>query len=986
MNTDVEQTCLMEFLLANHPIYHNKILELRKNIEDWLAYVPQSFPHYTRHTIKHSDEIVSQLSKLLFTDDDPAKPVVKLSSAEVYILIVAAYLHDAGMVVSDKEKAEILVSDEWKRYISDGNPGAKRWEAIQAFRNGSIPLDEAQRNFLADVQTRFLVAEFIRRIHHLRASEIITQHEVTLGNFTFGDPILKRTINDVCVAHGLRQHQLLDAERFPDRRDIGGETVNVRFLAILLRIGDLLDMSFDRACPLLLNAACPIPADSLAHWTKYQRITHRLIAPDRIELKASCQTQDEHRYLTDWCQWLVDEIKEAGSVMAQTHRHSNWRPPEITIDGDNPTIRIDPDKSATYIPSKWKFQLDSNIVFERFIKDAYDHPLAFVRELLQNALDANRCQLYLELKEQGLTQPDFPTEVDEKYRSRYSVEISLSTKMLQNELSGTKEEYQVLIVEDFGIGMDRNIIENYLLQVGRSYYTTDEFRRTFRFVPTSRFGIGFLSVFAISDNVKIETFKPASQAHDGPLYLTITGPRNYLLIEKGTRNIPGTRITVLLRKPLAPNALTEALLHWCKRVEFPIIIDDLGKKSIIKAERSENIEYEAPLLTKKGTKIRLKAYPIEQYGLEGEIYILSVSNRSGERWDMRYWLENKYPSLHPAASKPQIPESILCVNGITVWATRYSGKGDCIFRMDYRKKMDELPISRSIWYYAIREQQIPEVDSCLENALRLHLEESRIANSANGWKYKNRLIDAFPLHSFWSSCPNMLKVYRKKKAVLTSFEEIYSERIITLLVDPEYVMNKSLIKSTRIDAGRAKRPSANNLSIRYNDLSYADRDFVDEIFQNRRICYLGFLSDGVLAIDWMKLDDKEDFYAKYGELSPNLFEFRNAKLIGLNVGGRIDRTLLNLNNSIVNWLIRIKAAGERGEYGLSPDQFKKTFGLVEDAVKYYPLEHRDACIQYLNQWQDIKSMPPELRPPSTNIQQEMIVDIDIVHKPRRQRR
>jgi len=984
MNKDVEQTCLMKYLLANHPIYHNKILEVRKNIEDWLAYIPQSFPHYTQHTIKHSDEIVSQLSKLLFIDDDPAKPVVKLSSAEVYILIVAAYLHDAGMVVSDKEKAEILVSDEWKRYISDGNPGAKRWAAIQAFRNGSIPSDEAQRNFLADVQTRFLVAEFIRRIHHQRASEIITQHEVTLGNFTFGDPILNRTINDVCVAHGLRQHQLLDAERFPDRRDIGGETVNVRFLAILLRIGDLLDMLFDRACPLLLNAACPIPADSLAHWTKYQRITHRLTAPDRIELKASCQTQDEHRYLTDWCQWLVDEIKEAGNIMKRVHRHSKWRPPEITIDGDNPTIKIEPDKSATYIPSKWKFQLDSNIVFERFIKDAYDHPLAFVRELLQNALDANRCQLYLELKERGLTQPDFPTKVDEKYRSRYHVEISLSTQMLENELSGTKEEYQVLTVEDFGIGMDRNIIENYLLQVGRSYYTTDEFRRTFRFVPTSRFGIGFLSVFAISDNVKIETFKPTSQAHDGPLCLTITGPRNYLLIEKGTRHIPGTRITVLLRKPLAPNALTEALLHWCKRVEFPIIINDLGKKSIIRAEQPENIEYEVPLLTKKGTKIRLKAYPIEQYGVEGEIYILSVSNRSGERWDMRYWLENKYPSLHPAASTPRVPESIVCVNGITVWRGMHAGKGDCIFRIDYRKRMDEIPISRSRWYYP-HGKEIPEVDSCLENALRTHLEECRIANLADGWKYKNRLVDAFPLYSFWSSYPNMLKVYRNKKVVLTSFDKIQSERVITLLVDPEYVMNKSLIKSTMTDASRTKRRSTNNLSIRFNDLSYVDRHFMNGIFENRKICYLEFLSNGVLAIGWMKYDDKDEFYAKYGELSPHLFEFQNANLIGLNIGGRINRTLLNLNNSIVNWVIRIKAAGEKGENGLNPDQSKKTFSLVESAVKYYLLEYREACIRYLKQWQDIRSMPPELRPPSTDIQEEMIVDIDFLHKRRRLR-
>jgi hypothetical protein len=298
--------------------------------------------------------------------------------------------------------------------------------------------------------------------------------------------------------------------------------------------------------------------------------------------------------------------------------------------------------------------------------------------------------------------------------------------------------------------------------------------------------------------------------------------------------------------------------------------------------------------------------------------------------------------------------------------------------------MEEIPISRSIWYYPIREQQIPEVDSCLENVLRRHLEESRIANSANGWIYKNRLVNAFPLYSFWSSFPNMFKVYRRKKTVLTSFDEICSERIITLLVDPEYIMNKSLVKSTKTDTSRTKRLNTDNLSIRYKDLKYADSYFAQRIFKERRICYLELLSNGVLAIGWMKIDDKDDFYAKYGELTLHLFEFQNANLIGLSIG-EIDRTLLNLNNSIVNWLILIKAACEKREHGLSSDQFHKTLNLVERAVKYYCLEDREACIRYLNHWRNIRSLPSELRPPSTDIQEEMVLDIEVWRKKRRRR-
>ncbi|MDQ3818641.1 MAG: hypothetical protein M3362_13320, partial [Acidobacteriota bacterium] len=300
MNIDPHQTTLMLYLNSLNTIYYGKALELRDAVQGWLNYIPETFPHYTRHTIQHSDEIILQVSKLLFKQDDPNQPVIRLSAAEAYILMAAAYLHDAGMVSSDKDKLEIITSNnEWRNWVTGDGGGAKRWREIENLRqegNG----DEPTRHFIADLQTRFLIAEFIRRSHHLRAADVIRQHQGHLGRFAFDDQMMQRTISDICVAHGLRTYELEDRERYPDRRDIQGYAVNVRLIAILLRLGDLLDMSYDRACPLLLNAANPLPADSYAHWTQYQRIVHRLTSPDKIEITAECQTQEEHRVLQDW--------------------------------------------------------------------------------------------------------------------------------------------------------------------------------------------------------------------------------------------------------------------------------------------------------------------------------------------------------------------------------------------------------------------------------------------------------------------------------------------------------------------------------------------------------------------------------------------------------------------------------------------------------------------------------------------------------------
>jgi molecular chaperone HtpG len=419
MATDFRKTALMKSLKEKESVYWGKIVELRTEIENWLSYIPQTFPHYTRHTVQHSDAILVQLSKLLFREDSAKRPVVNLSAVETYILLAAAYLHDAGMVTSDRNKQQILQSEQWKIWTNNDEPGAKRSKQIDAFRNGQIPSDGNVRNFLADVQTRFLIAEFIRRTHHLRAREFMVQNENQLGRFALGDSVLLRAIADVCVAHGLRQSELEDRDRYPERTDIRDEQVNLRFLAILLRLGDLLDLSTDRACPLLMNASCPLPSESLAHWTQYQRITHRLTSPDRIEITAQCQNQDEHRYLKDWCQWLVSEVQNATVLMARSSRHNDWQAPTTTIDRPDQTIRLEPAPNAQYIPSSWRFELDPELVFQRLITDLYAEPDSFIRELIQNALDATRCQMYLDLRKEGHESPEFPTQVPQDRRMRY---------------------------------------------------------------------------------------------------------------------------------------------------------------------------------------------------------------------------------------------------------------------------------------------------------------------------------------------------------------------------------------------------------------------------------------------------------------------------------------------------------------------------------------------------------------------------------------
>jgi hypothetical protein len=967
MSIALDQTALMFYLKAKHAdMYYSKALELRDAVKGWLAYIPHSFPHYTRHTVEHSDEIVVQMSKLLFEDNDPQRPVVHLSAIEAYILIAAAYLHDSGMVVPDKEKEEILRSDAWKHWTSGDGGGARRWNEIHVLRQGNEVGDYAVRNFLADIQTRFLIAEFVRRTHHLRAADVITNHQSMLGRFAFDDPMLMRTISDVCVSHGLRQHELEDKVRYPDRRDIRGEIANVQFLAIMLRLGDLLDMSYDRACPLLLNAACPLPAESLAHWTQYQRIAHRLTANDLIEITAECQNHDEHRYLQDWCQWLVEEVKNAATLVARARRHHDWQLPEVELTGAKPTIIIKPAPNASYIPSDWTFELDHEAIYQRLIRDVYDDPMAFIRELIQNALDANRCQMYLDLKQDGVEVPEYPTQVAEERRNRYPVKLSLSELEIKNSLSGETHKRQVLTIEDSGIGMDRDIIKRYFLQVGRSFYRTDEFRRQFRFVPTSRFGLGFLSVFAVSDQVVVETYKPSSPINDGPIRLTLTGPRNYLLTEKGRRRLSGTRIEVFMREPMEQGALTRRVSEWCRRVEFPVVVDDLGTQTTIVAERPEQFTCEMPDVTREHARFIIRAFPIDRPGIEGELYVLAYVDEQGEAWDRGDWAQNIYPQLHPQAIAPKLPVDLLCLHGIAISKER-SAYTSARVRLDYRSDAIQPTVARdgsTSW------RSDPLILGRWEEILIAHVSTSHKANSEDSWVYKQRLINDFSFLSFWDSLPGMIRIYMNNLPHLVSLKEIQAMNTVTTIVTPAFLQvgypSQDQKDLAEIPHGNREVP----LLIE-KDLARMSSFHTQAIFKERSVTSIQWIHTDYVSIDWMLEEAQEKDLFRiidgYSMQLADIIEIEDVGVVAFSIGRSfighsVDRIIINKNNIFVCWLIDVKNRLDVEQETLRRQQFQRLVRMFFDAVRY-PSSYLASLTTFLERWRQMPGLPPELYPP-----------------------
>ena len=74
----------------------------KKMCQDVLNTVVMNYPHYTNHDVSHCEAIITNIEMLL-----GEKVIRALSPTDTWLLLQAAYLHDIGMVIECKNRAEL---------------------------------------------------------------------------------------------------------------------------------------------------------------------------------------------------------------------------------------------------------------------------------------------------------------------------------------------------------------------------------------------------------------------------------------------------------------------------------------------------------------------------------------------------------------------------------------------------------------------------------------------------------------------------------------------------------------------------------------------------------------------------------------------------------------------------------------------------------------------------------------------------------------
>ncbi|MDE6213585.1 MAG: ATP-binding protein, partial [Lachnospiraceae bacterium] len=544
----LENSCVNSGELGNIKNMCDRAVDLVRTIRD-------TFPDYTLHDEKHICNVINWMEQLL---DDSG--IEGLSDGECATLILAACYHDIGMCYTEGQRKKELKSHRFTEYL-EKNP--KAYLIVKKSR-------EAGEEIPREIQI-----EYFRRIHPQRVDELLPEKwEINI--------VRRDTLAAVCKSHG---------EKIDDRKeelpyDSFLETDYI-FCAILLRLADVLDFDVSRAPKVLYEFQKIDTAGNPSaqmEWKKHQASKgFRFTQEDRMLVyRAVCEDMQNEHAIMQFLDYVDKELEICSSNLKQ-YGHTRWQ-----------SIKI-PQKAERYIERRgyqtgeYHLTLEADNVLNLLIgDDLYSVDATFIRELLQNALDAARAR----------------RAVDRRWNWEGNNQIVLSDW-------NDKEGNQWFRIDDSGIGMDEQTILNYFLRVGRSYYQSDEFKKLkcdnkkyYDFTPISKFGIGILSCFLKGDRIEISTRHYSSGKG---IRFSMKGTEGYYNLaaeEKGHR------------RTAMPCADTEEIEYFRQNVgtSIAVRITESLSENIANSIKSYICYPDVPVCYKKGTEIL--AFPTEQELME----------------------------------------------------------------------------------------------------------------------------------------------------------------------------------------------------------------------------------------------------------------------------------------------------------------------------------------------------------------------------------
>ena len=514
------------------------------------------FPDYTDHGMEHINRVL-EFEALLVPDEvwENSKKdsgLCLLCDADAAVLIGATLLHDLAMHLRPKGFIELISKDtrfrplQWFKENHEGHTADESWPELWAkyLREAKSFSDKDLTNIVGESEAllwkfdglpenagewtmndHLIIGEFIRR-HHARLG-----HEIAIYGFpglASGDG------KGLFPAMGERRHALKGLA------DLIGLTARSHGLSLrvcrsyldkfyhstpqpmstavlypmaLLRVADYLQIDANRAPPVLLQLRDPQSPISVQEWEKHAAVVNIGPADDkrgRMIMVSEDISLSLYLQLHELLKGLQAELDHATAVLDEAYGlRSDLGLDRLTLS----TRRIYSNlheplfcNQLPYVPLATGFSADPSLL-TLLVEPLYGNKPGFgVRELIQNAVDAVR-ELTAWSKQHGNV-TDLPC-LDE------------AADVLIDFIKRADGSW-IMRVQDRGIGMTAETIQNYFLRAGASFRRSVEWKKEFidengrpRVARSGHFGVGAFAIFLLGATFRLETRHAASKRPDG---------------------------------------------------------------------------------------------------------------------------------------------------------------------------------------------------------------------------------------------------------------------------------------------------------------------------------------------------------------------------------------------------------------------------------------------------------------------------------------
>lgn len=509
------------------------------------------FPEYTNHGVKHINKVLEYADKLIHNESR-----LLITPEEISVLILSVLFHDLGMHLSLDGFFMLIWGDD-KRIISEIDYDS--WEELwNKFFTEIKKYSDKQlvgifghiKNFthiprkISDVtnEDRLLFGEFLRKHHPRLAHEIarfgypcVDNSRICIQGFfkSAFDKELIEISGFVARSHGmnLRGTYSYLEEKYTRSRFSKPNGIRIFYLMILLRIADYLDAGFDRAPHIFRKITNINSPFSKVEWDWNLAVNPNYsweFDTESIYIEAMPQNSNIFLKIKDWLKSLQVELDTSWAVLGEiygikedTLKLSIRRIASNILDNTNSF------KSKFY-PDKMVFSSHPDLI-KLLIAPLYkNEPTYGIRELIQNAVDACNSKKYIE-NQNGYN---------------YIGEINVFI----NEHNDSYE----FIIQDNGIGMDIEIIQNYYLKVGSSFRRSYEWLNDFTdtnskpyIMRNGRFGIGVLASFLLGNKLKVTTKSNKSKY---AYFFEASVDDEQIDVKTITSDLEGTKIEIEMTK------------------------------------------------------------------------------------------------------------------------------------------------------------------------------------------------------------------------------------------------------------------------------------------------------------------------------------------------------------------------------------------------------------------------------------------------------